>query len=43
VWTEQLAAPGYPADLIELFSEVYLRTAHELSDDDHLVVTLRDL
>lgn len=36
-------AGGYPADLVELFSEVHLRTALDLADDDHLVVTLRDL
>jgi CTP-dependent riboflavin kinase len=39
---DEPAAPGYPADQIEMFSEVHLRTALDLSDGDHLVVTLRD-
>lgn len=40
---DEPAPPGYPQDQIELFSEVALRTALDLSDGDHLVVTLRDL
>ena len=32
--------PGYPPDQIELFCEVVLRTTLDLSDGDHLVVTL---
>ena len=35
------AGGGYPEDLVELFSEVHLRTALDLDDDDHLVATLR--
>jgi CTP-dependent riboflavin kinase len=35
---DESAEPGYPSDLIELFSEVHLRTALDLSDGDHLVV-----
>jgi CTP-dependent riboflavin kinase len=37
------AAPGYPPDQVELVSEVRLRDALDLSDGDHLLVTLRDL
>jgi CTP-dependent riboflavin kinase len=37
---DEPAEPGYPPDLIELFSEVHLRAALNLSDGDHLVVTL---
>jgi hypothetical protein len=37
---DEPAQPGYPSDLIELFSEVLLRAALDLSDGDHLVVTL---
>lgn len=37
---DEPAGPGYPSDLIELFSEVRLRAALDLSDGDHLVVTL---
>jgi CTP-dependent riboflavin kinase len=36
----QADEPGYPSNLIELFSEVLLRVALDLSDGDHLVVTL---
>lgn len=39
---DEPTGPGYPADLIELFSEVHLRTALNLSDGDHLVVTLSE-
>jgi CTP-dependent riboflavin kinase len=37
---DEPAAPGYPPDLIELFSEVLLRKALDLSDGDHVVVRL---
>lgn len=37
---DEPAEPGYPCDLIELFSEVHLRAALDLSDGDHLVVTV---
>lgn len=37
---DEPAEPGYPPNLIELFSEVHLRAALNLSDGDHLVVTL---
>jgi CTP-dependent riboflavin kinase len=34
---------GYPADLVELFSEVHLRGALGLSDGDRVAVSVRDL
>lgn len=39
---DEPAGSGYAADLIELFSEVHLRTALGLTDGDQLVVALRD-
>ena len=39
---DEPAEPGYPSHLIELFSEVHLRAALDLSDGDHLIVTLRE-
>ena len=38
---DEPSGSGYPDDLVELFSEVHLRTVLALSDDDRLVVTLR--
>jgi GNAT superfamily N-acetyltransferase len=39
----QADEPGYPSDLIELFSEAHLRSALGLSDGDPIGVSLRDL
>jgi len=40
---DQSRGPGYPADQVELFSEVHLRTALSLSAGDSVVISMRDL
>jgi GNAT superfamily N-acetyltransferase len=40
---DESGGPGYPSDLIELFSEVHLRSALGLSDGGPIAVSLRDL
>ena len=39
---DEPGGPGYPADQVELFSEVHLRSALTLRDGDPLQVRLRD-
>jgi CTP-dependent riboflavin kinase len=39
---DESAGPGYPADQIELFSDVHLRDALDLSDGDPIRVALTD-
>lgn len=39
----QADEPGYPSDLVELVSEVHLRTALGLRDGDLVTVSVRDL
>jgi CTP-dependent riboflavin kinase len=40
---DERSGPGYPSDLIELFSEVHLRSELELNDGDALAVSVVDL
>ena len=37
---DELSGSAYPKDLVEVLSEVHLRTTLGLADGDHLVVTL---
>jgi CTP-dependent riboflavin kinase len=39
---DEPAGPGYPADQIELFSDVQLRGALDLEDGDRIAVVLRE-